>query len=192
MKALVLNGSPRPIGNTSNIILEVLEKLEKEGIEAEQIQLYAYQFTPCNDCRTCEIRGDCRCMDMEDGTNEILDKMREADIIILASPAYCSSATAVMRSFLEKAGLILDKGGKPLRGKIGAAFTVSEHDGAETAYLELVTWLLRRELFVVGSSHLPVFRALNSPAYEDDEYSMKGLDRMLDNIVLATEKFSGE
>ena len=48
MKVLALNGSPRPIGNTSNILHEVADMFEREGIEVETVYLYEYQFVNCN------------------------------------------------------------------------------------------------------------------------------------------------
>ena len=192
MKILMINGSPRVIGNTSNILGDLKEDFEREGIEAEEIQLYGYNFMPCNDCRTCEMRGDGRCAaDEADGMNDILDKMRIADGIILASPAYAGSATGVMRLFLERAQLTLEKGDRGLRGKIGAVITVSEHDGAETAYTQLVQWLMRNEMYVVGTGHLTVFRALNSPAYDEDTLAVRGCKNLVELMTEFLYRING-
>jgi len=192
MKVIILNGSPRVIGNTSNIVGDVMDSLEREGIEAEEIQLYSYNMTPCNDCRTCEMRGDGFCaVDEGDGFNDIMGKLRAADGIILATPAYAGSATGVMRIFLERAALCLEMGDQGLRGKVGAVITVSEHDGAETAYMQLVQWFLRTQMIVVGSGRLNVFRALNSPAYEDDYLAMKGLKRLMENFTETIIRLNG-
>ena len=183
MKVILLNGSPRVIGNTANLLGDLADELEREGIESEQIQLYAYNLAACNDCRTCEIRGDGRCADEADGFNDLLNKLREADGIVIASPAYAGSATGVLRIFLERAALCLEKGDRGLRGKLGAVITVSEHDGAETAYMQLVQWMLRCEMLVVGTGHLTVFRALNSPAYENDTLAMKGFKSLVESFT---------
>ena len=50
MKVIALNGSPRLIGNTSNLLAEFLDELEKEGIETEMIQIYDFELQLCNDC----------------------------------------------------------------------------------------------------------------------------------------------
>ena len=192
MKVIILNGSPRVIGNTSNIVGDLREELEREGVESEEIQLYAYNMTPCNDCRTCEMRGDGFCaVDEGDGFNEVMGKLREADGIILASPAYAGSATGVMRIFLERAALCLEMGDEGFRGKLGAVITVSEHDGAETAYMQLVQWMLRCQMIVVGTGRLTVFRALNSPPYEDDHLAMKGFKKLVENYTEALYRLCG-
>lgn len=181
MKVILLDGSAKPIGNTSNILADFADELEREGIETEHIQLYAYDFTSCNDCRTCEVRGDGRCIDEADGFNDILDAMREADGIVLASPGYAGSASGRMRTFLERAALVLEKGDRGLRGKVGAAIAVSEHDGAESTYMQLVWWMLKSEMHVVGTCPMPIFHALGQ--YEDDTKAMKGLKRLAENMT---------
>ena len=188
MRALILNGSVRPIGNCGNLIGDILEEFEKEGIEAIQVPLYDYHFTPCNHCLTCEVRGDGMCMDTDDGTNEILDVMREADVILFVCPGYAGGIPGVMKLFMEKASFILEKSKQGLHGKYGAAITVSEHDGAESAYMQLVYWMLRAEMLVVGAHPLPVFRARVSPEYLDDKEAMKGVKNLIAHLTELSEK----
>ena len=143
MKVLALNGSPRPIGNTSNILHEVTDLFEREGIEVEIVYLYEYQFVNCNVCLTCEIRGDGRCIDEDDGFNDLLDRMRQADGILLAAPTYANACPSMMQTFLERAMLVLEKGDLGLRGKVGGAFAVCGHDGATMVYNQLVDFMLK-------------------------------------------------
>ena len=183
MKVIALNGRSRLIGNTSNLLAEFLDELETEGIETEMVQLYDHEFQPCNDCRSCEMRGDGRCIMEDDDMNDILDRMRAADGVVLAAPAYAGGVPGAMKIFLERAGLALTMGDRALRGKAGAVLTVSAHDGGENAYNELTYWLIHNELNVVGTYPLPIFRALNSPQYEEDEQAMKGMARLVENMV---------
>ena len=147
------------------------------------VQLYDHEFQPCNDCRSCEMRGDGRCIMEDDDMNDILDRMRAADGVVLAAPAYAGGVPGAMKIFLERAGLALTMGDRALRGKAGAVLTVSAHDGGENAYNELTYWLIHNELNVVGTYPLPIFRALNSPQYEEDEQAMKGMARLVENMV---------
>lgn len=175
MKVIALNGSPRLIGNTTNILHEVADELEKEGIETEQVQLYSVALTACNDCRSCEIRGDGRCILEDDALNDIVDKMREADGVILASPCYYGSYSAQMKIFLERAGMILEKGDMGLKRKVGGAIVVNAHDGGSMVYSQLVHWMLRNQMIVCGGSPPPIVTALNSPQYQNDKEGMKGV-----------------
>ncbi|MDR3282693.1 MAG: flavodoxin family protein [Candidatus Methanoplasma sp.] len=190
MKVVALNGSPRLLGNTSNVLNDMLDEIGKDGIETEQIQLYDFDFGQCNDCRSCEMRGDGRCI-IEDGLNEVVDKLREADGIILASPAYFGGCSSQMKIFLERAGLSLDKGDRGLRRKAGAAVSVVAHDGGDATYNELAGWLLRMGILVVGSNPLPVLRALNSPRYLEDKEGMKGVVSQAKDVAWAVLLMNG-
>jgi multimeric flavodoxin WrbA len=190
MKVIALNGSPRLLGNTSNILNEVFDELEKEGIEAEHISLYSVHLTPCNDCRSCEIRGDGRCILEDDDLNEIVDKMRDADGIILASPCYYGAYSAQMKIFLERAGLILEKGDKGLKRKVGGAIVVNAHEGGSMVYSQLVYWMLRNQMIVCGSTPGSIVTALNSPQYQDDKEGMKGVIGLAKEMAWAISKLN--
>lgn len=187
MKVIAINGSPRLIGNTGNVLNDVLDEIGKEGIKTEQIHLYSYDMDPCNDCRSCEIRGDGRCV-IEDGINELVDELRKADGIILASPAYYGACTGQMKMFLERAGLPLEKGDMGLRRKVGGALVVSAHDGGTLAYSQMVNWMLRNKMLVVGGTPMPILKALNSPQYLNDKEGMKGVMSMVNEMTWAIQR----
>jgi len=190
MKVIALNGSPRLVGNTSNILHEVSDELEKEGIETEQIQLYSSKLDMCNDCRSCEIRGDGRCILEDDSLNDIVDMMREAEGVILASPCYYGACSAQMKIFLERAGMILEKGDEGLARKVGGAIVVNAHDGGSMVYSQLVQWMLRNRMIVCGGMPSPVVTALNSPQYQNDKEGMKGVIGLAKEMAWAISKLS--
>ncbi len=191
MKVIALNGSPRPLGNTSNILNEVQDEFEKEGVEFEIVHLYEYQFANCNVCLTCEIRGDGRCMDEDDGFNALLNRMRAADAILLAAPTYSGACPSVMQTFLERAALVLEKSDLGLRGKVGGAVAVYSHQGGSLVYNQMVDFLLNNGMLVAGSNPLPIVRALNSPQYLDDKSGMKGVRSLVANMTSALMRLNG-
>ncbi|MBP5203235.1 MAG: flavodoxin family protein, partial [Candidatus Methanomethylophilaceae archaeon] len=191
MKILALNGSPRPIGNTSNILNDMQDDFEREGVEFEIVHLYEYQFANCNVCLTCEIRGDGRCMDEDDGFNALLNRMRAADGIVLAAPTYSGACPSVMQTFLERAALVLEKSDLGLRGKVGGAVAVYSHQGGSLAYNQMVGFLLNNGMLVAGSNPLPIVRALNSPQYLDDKSGMKGVKSLVANMTSALMRLNG-
>lgn len=191
MKVIAINGSQRPIGNCSNILNDMHDIFEREGIEFEIVHIYDYTFMNCNACYTCEIRGDGRCYDEDDGFNPLLNRLREADGLLLVSPAYAGACPSVMQTFLERASLVLEKSDKGLKGKVGGAVAVSAHDGGEAVYDQLVRFMLRNSMMVCGSDPLPVFRALNSPQYLDDKGAVKGMNALAENMISAIMKLNG-
>ncbi|MFA6679331.1 MAG: flavodoxin family protein [Candidatus Methanomethylophilaceae archaeon] len=190
MKVVALNGSPRLIGNTSNALNVVLDELEKEGIETEYIQLYEDHMNPCNHCSSCEVRGDGRCINEDDGMNGYLEKLHSADGIILASPTYYGSCTAQLKMFLERAGLCAMTGGNVLKGKVGAVIVVQERDGGTMVYSELVNWMLANQMVVVGSTPLSVVNGKNPMDYEKDIRGMKALKELGKNLADVIQRFS--
>lgn len=190
MKVIALNGSPRLLGNTSGILMDMLDRFSKEGLETEHIQLYSYNFIPCNDCRSCEIRGDGRCIIEDDGLNELVEKLRCADGIVFASPAYYGGVTGQMKIFMERAGLSLEMGDMGLKHKVGGAIAVAAHDGASAAYSQMVNFMLRNQMIVCGSAPQTVFRALNSPQFENDTAAVKAVSVLADEMMYAMERLS--
>ena len=191
MKIIAINGSPRPIGNTSNILNEVQDLFEKEGIEMEILNIYEYEFVNCNVCLTCEIRGDGRCMDEDDGLNDILETLRDADGILIASPTYANACPSVLQTFMERAMLVFEKGDLGLNGKVGGAIAVCGHDGASLVYNQIVDFLLKNGVTVCGSNPLPIIHALNSPQYEDDKQGMKGVHALVKNMTSLLLRLNG-
>jgi len=127
------------------------------------------------------------CADVTDGTNEILDVMRQADLIILAAPGYAGGAPGVMKLFLEKAAFVLSKGDRGLHGKYGAVISVAEHDGADATYNELVYWMLHSEMLVIGSCPLTSFKT-GFDDYRKDVFGMKGLKNLISHILEIADK----
>ncbi len=192
MKVLAINGSPRPIGNCSNILYEIQDMFERDGIEMEIVHIYEYTLVNCNVCLTCEIRGDGRCADEDDGFNELLDRMREADAILMISPTYANACPSVLQTFMERAALVFTKGDLGLNGKLSGAIAVCGHEGAIMVYNQLVDFLLRNGTMVVGSYPMPIIRALNSPQYEDDKEGMKGVKALVANMTDALVRLNPE
>ncbi len=104
MKAFVINGSPRKNWNTAQAIEKAGEGLKAKGFEVERIDLYDYTYRGCTSCFACKLKnaktnGVCA---MKDELRPVLEKLREADAVILGSPVYFSEPTGQVRSFVER------------------------------------------------------------------------------------------
>ena len=93
MKAIGVVGSPRKGGNTEILTKHTLEAIKEEGLTTELIKLAGLDIRPCNACMVC--RDEERCP-IDDDLFPLYTKMKEADAIILASPVYFGSATALL------------------------------------------------------------------------------------------------
>ncbi len=104
MKISAVNGSPRKNWNTATLLRKALEGATSQGAETEFIHLYDLNFKGCQSCFSCKTMGSKnygKCARKDDITL-ILERLRDADGIILGSPVYLGAATGAMRSFLER------------------------------------------------------------------------------------------
>lgn len=99
MKAVLFNGSPRK-GNTCTA-LEALKKGMSHiaDLEIKEIKANDVRVSPCIACDTCGSNGHCIA---DDDTNEIIDAVVEADVLIFASPVYWWGVTAQLKSIIDK------------------------------------------------------------------------------------------
>jgi len=192
MKVVALNGSPRLIGNTSSAVALILDELEKHGFETEHIQMYGSIMTPCNDCRSCEIRGDGRCINEDDDMNMYLEKLIDADAVILAAPSYFGGIPGQMRILLERITLSMQTcaHGNKLSRKVGAAVIIQGRDGGLTAYSEMVNFMLRNKMVVCGSSSPAVLTGMKPSEAMNDKNGVRILKELGGEMAWALSKLT--
>ena len=83
MKVLILNGSPRVDGNTTVAVNELVNTFNVEGIETEVVQVGGNIIRGCVACLGCTKIGKCV---FDDTVNEVAEKFKDADGLIVASP----------------------------------------------------------------------------------------------------------
>ena len=104
MKVIAINGSPRKNWNTDTLLKKVLEGAASAGAETEMGYLYDLKFCGCKSCMACKLKKEPRpnrCV-LRDELTPVLDKVHEADAVVLGSPIYFSEVTGEMRSFFER------------------------------------------------------------------------------------------
>ena len=99
MKVLMLNGSPRAEGNTALALKEMEKIFSQEGIEVETVQVGQLDIRGCLSCYGCAEAGKCV---VDDIVNEVADKLREADGLVLGSPVYFASPNATLVALLDR------------------------------------------------------------------------------------------
>ena len=151
MKVLGINSSARKGGNTAILINKVFEELNKEGIETELIEFAGQVIEPCKACWACG--GQKNCVHKKDRFQEVFEKMKEADGILLGSPVYSANISANMQAFLERAAVVTDmnRDADLFKHKVGAAVTAVRRGGAVSAVDAMNHFFLNHEMFVAGS-----------------------------------------
>jgi multimeric flavodoxin WrbA len=153
MKVVAFNGSARKDGNTARLIKEVFKELEKEGIKTELVQLAGKSIRGCQACRGCFKTKDGYCTSKEDIVNECIDKMREADGIILGSPVYFSNMTPELKALIDRSGMVARANHGLYRRKVGAAVVAVRRAGSVLTFDTINNFFLINEMIICGSSY---------------------------------------
>lgn len=104
MKLIAINGSPRKGWNTAAMLKHAVEGAAAAGAETETVHLYDLQFKGCKSCFACKTKGGKsygKCS-MKDDLTPVLQKVEEADALILGSPIYWGRVTGEMASFMDR------------------------------------------------------------------------------------------
>lgn len=153
MKVIGISGSARKDGNTALLIGKVFDELRKEGIDCELIQLAGQSVKGCRACYGCFKNKDRRCVVKDDPVNACIQKMDEADGIILGSPVYVADASAEMKALIDRACLVNRANGSFLRRKVGAAVMAVRRGGATHAFDTMNHFFSISEIMIVSSSY---------------------------------------
>jgi multimeric flavodoxin WrbA len=157
MKVVGIAGSLRPQSNTLYYVKTALEVLGGQGIETELISLQGKEIKPCTGCYDCTKQG--RCTIEGDDFDEILEKIRMAEGLILGSPVYLSSVVPQMMALLGRATFVAYWNNKFLSGKVGGPITVARKAGHNLAFSQLLLWFFINGLIVPGSTYWNVATA---------------------------------
>ena len=96
---LVISASPRKGGNSDTLCDEFIRGAQESGNQAEKIFLASKNIKYCIGCGVCNTTH--RCVQKDDMA-EILDKMVEADVIVLATPVYFYTMDAQMKTLIDR------------------------------------------------------------------------------------------
>ena len=133
MKILVLNGSPRPKGNTAAMVNAFKTGAEKNGNEVVVMNIGTMNIKGCVACEYCHTKGAGACIQKDDMQN-VYPEIASADVIIFASPVYYFGFSGQMETALsrfycvvkpakaKKFGLIISSGSPNVYAGIEAQF----------------------------------------------------------------------
>lgn len=99
-KVLILSGSPRKGGNSDLLCEEFKKGAEKSGNDVEIIRVSTKKIACCSGCYYCKD-NDGKCVHNDDMAI-ILQKMIDADVIVLASPVYFYSVDAQLKAVIDR------------------------------------------------------------------------------------------
>ena len=176
MKTLILNGSPRPHGDTAGLI----ERLRAQ-LEGDVLVVCAYDagISPCVDCRRCWREPGCA---IEDGMQAVYRFIEACDSAVIASPVYFSELTGRLLDVCSRlqtyyCGRAFRGEVAPIRPKRGAVILVGGGDGGmERAHATARTLL--RQMNCETIPPLVASHATNIRPALSDAAALEGVDRI--------------
>ena len=188
MKVIAFNGSARKDGNTAIMIRQIFGELEKAGIETEMIQFSGKQIHGCIACYKCFENKDQRCAVKTDIANECIEKMLEADGIILASPTYFADVSAELKALIDRAGLVAKANDEMFARKVGAAVVAVRRGGSIHAFDSMNHFFLISGMIIPGSCYWNMSFGLEKGEVEKDEEGLRTMQTLGQNMAWLMKK----
>jgi multimeric flavodoxin WrbA len=187
LKAVAIVGSPRQNGNTEILTRHTLQAIAEEGLETELIKLAGLDIRPCNVCMAC--RDEERCP-IDDDLFPLYAKIKEAEAIILASPVYYGSATALLKAFMERTGYI-SRSTKAFAGKVGGPLVIARRAGQNFTHAQISYWFHILGFFMPGSTYWNIAFGREKGEVEGDEEGLRTAWNFGKNTALLVKKLEG-
>ena len=101
MRVLILNGSPRPNGNTKQMIRAFCEGLEKAGHAFDELDICRMNVHGCLACEYCHRKGNGQCVQKDD-MGKVYQLLGEVDMLVIASPIYYHGLTGQLKCCIDR------------------------------------------------------------------------------------------
>ena len=188
MKVIAFNGSARKDGNTAVLIKQVFSELEKQDIETEMIQFSGQIIRGCIACYKCFENKNQRCSLKDDVVNDCIEKMLEADGIILASPTYFADVSSELKALIDRAGLVAKANSEMFKHKVGAAIVAVRRGGSIHAFDSINHFFLISQMIIPGSSYWNMGFGLEKGDAKKDEEGLQTMATLGRNIAWLLKK----
>jgi multimeric flavodoxin WrbA len=147
MKVLGISGSMRKDGNTAILIREILARCKDADIPTEFISLAGKKIQPCLGCEKCKEKK--WCVIENDDWGEIIDKVLDADVLVIGSPTYYFDVCGHVKNFIDRTYSLYHD--RKLAGRKGVAVAVHANKGVSRTIQTLEGFLSTHEFSSLGS-----------------------------------------
>jgi multimeric flavodoxin WrbA len=173
MKVIAIHGSPRTIRSTTRKLAGlVLEGAAEAGAETGMIDLCDFRVTPCTACEGCSFTGICV---YDDDVPAIVERMKEADGIVFASPVYIDNVSGQMKVFFDRLADAIHY--QLLDGKFGCSVATTHTSGGDEV-VEYQNHVLNY-LGVIAVGGLSVATGGNAETVDGAEATARALGKKL-------------
>ena len=184
-KVLLLCASPRPSGNTYQVLEECATVIEDEGLEVEIISFVGKDIRSCIACGKCGELSECS---LNDGLNDIIIKIKEADGFIVGSPVYFGTARGDIMSALQRIGMVSRSNGNFLSWKVGGPIAVARRGGHTATLQEMLMFFLINDMIVPGSTYWNMVFGWTPGEVQNDTEGMETIRKFGYNVATLIKK----
>ncbi len=188
MKVIAFNGSPHKEGNTFSLLKVTCETLESEGVQTEITHIGGKQVNGCRACRKCFENKDNKCIQTEDIINSCIEKMIEADGILIGSPTYFADVTPEVKALIDRAGFVGFANNGLFKRKLGAAVVAVRRAGAIHVFDSINHFFLISQMIIPGSSYWNLGVSGKSGTIAGDEEGIRTMENLGKNMAWLLKK----
>ena len=179
MRVLMLNGSANPKGNTMVALNEIAEELKMKWVDTEIFQLGPDPIRDCIACGECGRSGE-GCVFTDDRVNEFIEKMKDADGLIVASPVYYAHPSGRILSFLDRA---FYAGSPAFAFKPAASVTVARRAGTTASWDVLNKYFGIAAMPIVTSTYWNVIHGREPGQAKMDEEGLQTMRNLARQMI---------
>ncbi|MBR4125127.1 MAG: flavodoxin family protein [Victivallales bacterium] len=180
MKTLLINGSPRQNGNTARALEEIAKTLEAEDIASELVWIGNQPVRGCTACNACRARDLGKCAFDDDICNRIIERLPDADAIVIGSPTYYGQPAGQLLAVWQR---ICYAAGEHIEGKPAASIAVCRRGGSTAAFQCMNMPFEMLNCLVVGSQYWNVAFGRTPGETQQDAEGMQTMRTLAHNMA---------
>ena len=188
MKVLMINGSPHQNGNTATALQEAAAQLKENGIDSEIVWIGMAPVHGCIACGHCKSQEP-KCIFDDDICNQVAEKMKDADALIVGSPVYYGQPNGAVLAIVQR--LCYSAGGA-LSGKPAAAFAVCRRGGATASFQTMNMPFMMMNMPVVTSQYWNIGYGQSQGQIAQDAEGMQTMRTLANNMAALLKATGGK
>lgn len=183
MNVIGINGSPHGDGNTFTALSIAGEIFKQNRIDYEIFNVGMKAVQGCTGCNACGKNKNEECIFTKDVVNEGIQKIKNADGIILASPVHFSGIGGNMKSFLDRAFYVAGANEGLFRHKVAASLVAVRRSGGVTTVDQLNHYITYSEMVMATGNYWNVIHGRKVGEAEQDTEGAQAIEVTAENMV---------